>query len=242
MVQSMYSNEKFTNAYDTGIGKFLVDTSEDSALAQVDCWCGGLISIGVGPQFTTSNGPAFQPPLVALLPRIRFWNQRLVRYGYASVANKITALNGEDTCTIYGCGTDFLLELGGGTGPGSHFGLFVTNKTQLGLGGAGGQVPPLPRNSTILTFLSARVPYANLSVGTESKSLTFFMCSNATVFLSGSFWALRNENVEEVVEAATSVVISRKMLFPRPKSGQVEHSFSLSAGETVMYTKIMTKE
>ena len=64
MVQSMYSNERYMNAYDAGIGNFLADDSVDSALAQVDCWCGGLISIGVGPQFTTSNGPAFQPPLV----------------------------------------------------------------------------------------------------------------------------------------------------------------------------------
>jgi hypothetical protein len=201
-----------------------------------------LISIGIGPQFTTSNGPAFTPPLVSLLPRIKFWNQRLARHGYASVANKITALNGEDTCTIYGCGTDFLLELGGGTAPGSHFGLFVTNQTQLDVGGGGRgrapqRVPPLPRNSTVLTFLTAGIPYANISVGSESNTLSFFLCSNATVFLGGSFWALANENVEEVVEAASGAVISKRQLFPGLRSGQVQHSFNLSAGETVVYTK-----
>ena len=34
-------------------------------------------------------------------PRIKFWNQRLVQHGIASVSNKITALNGQDVCTIY---------------------------------------------------------------------------------------------------------------------------------------------
>lgn len=249
MIQSMYSNEKYINAYDTGVGNFLADTSVDSALAQVDCWCGGLISIGVGPQFTTSNGPAFQPPLLELLPRIKFWNQRLVQHGYASVANKITALNGEDACTIYGCGTDFLLELVGGTGPGSHFGLFVTNTTRLGVGVDGGgrgrrvqQISPLPHNSTILAYLSPGVSYANLSVGAEGNTLTFFLCSNFTVFLSGTFWLLANENVKEVVEAASGAIVSQRMLFPGPKSGQARHFFSLSAGETVMYTKMRTKQ
>ena len=35
MIQSMYSNEKYSNAYDAGIGNFLADTSVDSPLAQV---------------------------------------------------------------------------------------------------------------------------------------------------------------------------------------------------------------
>lgn len=112
MVQSMYSNEKTQNGYDAGIGVF-INKAPDSALDQVDCWCGGLIALGIGGQFTTDHVSAFQPPLAQLLPRIKFWNQRLAWHGIASVANKITALNGEGVCTIYGCGTDFLLELVG---------------------------------------------------------------------------------------------------------------------------------
>ena len=178
----------------------------------------------------------------SLLPRIRFWNQKLVRHGYASVSNKITALNGDDVCSIYGCGTDFLLELAGGAAPGGHYGLFVSNTTQLGVGGGGGRmpqrVPPLPPNSTILTFVTASTPFANVSVGTHGNALTFLLCSNATVHLSGSFWALVNEVVLETVAAASGAILSNKTLFPTPRSGQVQHSFSLLAGETVVYTKI----
>jgi hypothetical protein len=59
------------NAYDAGIGVF-INNAPDSALDQVDCWCGGLIALGIGPQFTTSDGPnrtgpAFEPPLAQLL-------------------------------------------------------------------------------------------------------------------------------------------------------------------------------
>ena len=61
-----------------------------------------------------------------------------MRHGIGDVASKITALNGEDVCSIYGCGTDFLLQLVGGTDRGGHFGLFVSNTTQLGVGGGGG--------------------------------------------------------------------------------------------------------
>jgi hypothetical protein len=168
-------------------------------------------------------------------------NQRLARHGIASVADKITALNGEGDCTIYGCGTDFLLELVGGTDPSPSFGLFVSNTTQLGVGGGGGRttrVATLPKNTTVLTFLTAGVPFANISVGTRGSTIAFFLCSNATVFMGGSFWSLGNENVEEVVEASSGAVISKRKLFPGAKSGQVQHSFSLSAGETVAYTKI----
>jgi hypothetical protein len=72
MVQSMYANEKTMNAYASGIGVF-INKAPDSALAQVDCWCGGLIALGIGPQFTTDHISAFQPPLAQLLPRIKFW-------------------------------------------------------------------------------------------------------------------------------------------------------------------------
>eukprot|EP01050_Picozoa_sp_SAG11_P036314 SAG11_NODE_13755_length_641_cov_0.952030_1_plen_199_part_01 len=174
MVQSMYSNEQYVNGYDAGIGNFLADTSVDSALAQVDCWCGGLISLGIGPQFTTSNAPAFQPPLVSLLPRIKYWNEQLARHGYASVSDKIVALNGEDICSVYGCGTDFLLELVGGTDLGAHFGLFISNTTQLNVGGGGGRTTraiTLPPNSTILIFITTSISYANVSVGTHGDTL-----------------------------------------------------------------------
>jgi hypothetical protein len=33
-------------------------------------------------------------------------------------------------------------------------------------------------------------------------------------------------------------VLSRRMLFPEARSGQVLYSFQLSAGETVTYTKL----
>ena len=56
--------------------------------------------------------------------------------------------------------------------------------------------------------------------------------------LSGSFWELVNEVVLETVAAASGAILSNKTLFPTPRSGQVQHSFSLSAGETVVYTKI----
>lgn len=205
----------------------------------MDCWFGGLIALGIGPECTTSNGPAFKPPLLQLLPRIKFWNHRHARHGIASVANKITALNGQDVCSIYGCGTDFLLELVGGIDAGSSFGLFVSNTTQLGVGGGlTTRVATLPKNTTILTFLKAGVPFANISVGTQGSTLAFFLCSNATVFMGGSFWSLANENVEEVVESRSGAVISKKNLFPGPSSGQMQHFFSLSAGETVTYTKI----
>ena len=80
----------------------------------------------------------------SLLPRIRFWNQKLVRHGYASVSNKITALNGDDVCSIYGCGTDFLLELAGGAAP-------------------GGGAAPDPEARTLLTVLSSRRRQASWS-------------------------------------------------------------------------------
>ena len=89
-----------------------------------------------------------------------------------------------------------------------------------------------------MTFLTAGVPFANISVGTQGDTLTFFLCSNATVFMAGSFFNLTDENVEEVVKEPSGGVISKRQLFPGgPRSGQMQHSFSLSAGETVMYTK-----
>ena len=128
----------------------------------------------------------------------------------------------------------------GGTNLSPSFGLFVSNTTQLGVGGGGSQTKraaALPSNTTILTFLTAGVPFANVSVGTQGDTLAFFLCSNATVFMDGSFWNLVNENVQEVVEAPSGAVVSTRKLYPGAKSGQVQHSFSLSAGETVTFTK-----
>ena len=104
--------------------------------------------------------------------------------------------------------------------------------------------PVLPMNTTILTFLTAGTPFANISVGVQVQfgifetafcqfrtssdliwaqggTLAFFLFSNATVFMSGSFWPLANENVEEIVEASSGVVISKWKLFHAPKSGEV---------------------
>jgi len=66
---------------------------------------------------TTSAETAFKPPLSTILPRIKYWNENFARYGHSmgrdTVGGGISALGGVDTCTIYGCGTSFLLELSG---------------------------------------------------------------------------------------------------------------------------------
>lgn len=111
MVQSMFTNEKYMNAYDTGLPGFpMATTSVEDGLAQVDCWFGGLIALGIGPQMTTDPVSAKKMPLAAFVPRVRFWNTMYARYGHASV-DHISVLAGLDECSIYGCGKSFLLEL-----------------------------------------------------------------------------------------------------------------------------------
>ena len=67
--------------------------------------------------------------------------------------------------------------------------------------------------------------------------MTFVVCANATVFMSGDFWALVDQNMEETVLGFSGETLSKRQLFPGPKTGTVRHSFQQAAGETVIYTK-----
>ena len=241
MVSSMYTNEMALNAYDTGINVFFEDTSVNTAEAQVDCWFGGLIALGIGPQMTTDPVSAFKPPLSTILPRIKFWNELFVKYGHSmgrdTIGGGISGLGGVDTCTIYGCGTSFLLELSGGTQPGAHRGLYISNTSHLDL--SRGQPAPLPLavNTTLLLYLAPGLPFANLSLACLGETVTFVVCANASVFMTGEFWNLANQNVEETVLGSSGETVSKRQIFPGPQTGMMRHSFHQSAGDTVIYTK-----
>eukprot|EP01052_Picozoa_sp_SAG31_P033045 SAG31_NODE_3686_length_3988_cov_1.963487_2_plen_280_part_00 len=241
MVSSMYTNELAINAYDTGLDVFFRDTSVDTAEAQVDCWFGGLVALGIGPQMTIDVVTAFKPPVSTILPRIKYWNDKFAQYGHSMgkgiVGTGISALGGADVCTIYGCGTSFLLELSGGLQPGAHRGLYISNTSHVDLSIGQPTPRPLAVNTTLLLYLVPGVPFANLSVATPGDTVTFVVCANASVFMSGSFWALTDQNVEEIVLGTAGETLSHRQLFPRPQTGAMQHSFHQHAGETVIYTK-----
>ena len=233
------------NAYDCK-----VDLAHSAT--ELDYWLGGLITTGVGPQpVMTSARPGPYDPLVSA------WMRRFRRYGHLQEQAIQTLYYDPDCCHVQGvcqwvaCADVVAVGLADGENPevdGTVLGLYVAASGRPIVLPADSAYLPAPAaanaTATVLLFLAQGVNATTISLGALAAATPTLrrlrlvplspLESNATIALGGAWWNLHNENVRLTVEVeasaagAAGTVVSDKMLWPGPQTGQHEWSGALA--------------
>lgn len=140
--------------------------------ADLDCFIGGLVATGIAPQIV--GMPPGDTP--ASWARIKYWLDLFKTHGMAT-EDTINALHYPDV---------FLVELEGGKSSEifQSYGLYVGSSTDM---------VTLPAtfedNATVLTYQGVISSCLNMTISKNLTAVTFFAANNATLSLSGTFWA-----------------------------------------------------
>ena len=159
---------------ETGMLMNAYNTQATLPKAELDCFIGGLVATGIAPQMVG------MPPgdTVASWSRVKYWLDLFKTHGMAT-EDTIIALHYPDV---------FLVELQGGTSSADFqsYGLYV---------GSSNDTVTLPAtfvdNATVLTYQGDSSSCLNMSIPASANltAITFFVANNATLSLSGTFWA-----------------------------------------------------
>ena len=152
------------NGYNTNIDLF-----QDE---QGDCFVGGLVACGIGPQIT---GVTPGQGNATLMARAKYWNDLYKTHGQATEST-ITALHYPDV---------FLVGLEGGTSLSPSYGLYA------GMSNVGVALPAtFQDNATVLTYKGDSAACINMTMpAMAAKKVTFFAANNLSLVLAGSFWS-----------------------------------------------------
>lgn len=169
---------------------------------QLDCFIGGLVAIGIGPQLSGNPSDA------AVLARLKFWLDLNRRFGQAT----------ESTITALYYPTVFLVGLRGGTVATPSYGFY---------GGVSNVSVALPAdfetNATVLTFQSADATCINLTIANSISAITFFAANNLTLALHGSFWSRGAGEITQTITALNGSKSVSKVVVPVSTKSHTVH-------------------
>jgi hypothetical protein len=135
--------------------------------AELDCFVGGLVAVGIAPQML-GNGRPDQ------LARAKFWLDLYKTHGMAT----------ESTIDALHYPNIFLVGLRGGTASTPSYGLLVGASVGVPIPGTLGD------NATVLTYQGVDASSINLTIPatTNLTAITFFAANKLKLVLRGEFW------------------------------------------------------
>lgn len=212
ILQRVVAEGRLYNAYNTPVRT--LGTADDA-----DCFLGALVGAGIAPQILDSDKAAINHTLDG---PIRFWLDASARYGHPT----------ESSVDVVHYPDIYWSTLSGGSVARSYGLVWACAAC------AATALPALLDNATIVVYATTGASAPSIGFGEPQHGrVSFFGASAAQLTLSGPFWQLQAQDVEQLVTLRGGTSTATRV-FGRPVSGPQTVKLALPLGATVRLTKV----